>query len=1077
MSDNEDLLGEDLGDHSLADYNLGNEEEDQLLADDYDCGPSHNVPSSLGRGPGGYSEPGDIVPNEYGRQNLDYGQPVNYMPPEAECVVPNITVEVPIIPQHPERSTYAPYNEHVYEQDHAVVPPPIPAAPVESPQIVPSELSVGGNPKLMRERLPQRVYTHRAPLPRNIPDSLDKVFVPRNAYGGGRGRNSWRNPQYRQNHPYRRNNVFRANFTQRPSFPPPQIRPQIPNPPQILEAPPEIRPEITPQIPRELSPERPPILPPERPVIHIEQPLQPERMLQPDRQMIPPERQMMPSERQMMPPDRQIMPPERHMMPPERQILPPNRSPDRRMMSPDRPGIPGISPERPVLNPERLPFYMDQPVSHSERPNMHPERHPDRPDLNLERPVLHPDRPDIHLDRPIVHPDRPISHPDRPVLHPDRPMLQHEMPMENQNFPRFPFRNEERFGPNVRPNFGQNVRPHFERPMYYRPYNPRPFGPPIREINPNNNIPQVTIRQPLPMLPPMKGREREPEVRMLPVMPPNLPNLPPGGLAGKKVLINPHFKGNFQPPVDGPIKDIDDAAERFIAEQRNALARAAVRKFARRSPQRYIENTTIEIENDLARGPPPPRRRSEDEDLLRRQEEFISANRAGLRRRMRSPSPPPRRSPERRPRPPSDEDSEYRRKLREQEALREHVLRAKEVRRRKNAVALQKHLQEREKDKEGLPKPEEFQPIVKENRPTVTVTNEMQQEKPDTTRKTPEREKLEPKRDRSPIKVESAEANSTCGENLTPPHESVPQKSPERALTPPLPKRETKNTISDDELDLILDDIDDILSDEDDSGRFKEKPKKVEPAPKVQVDLRSKLPPKHAETKRPRQKIVFNETIEEKKKKEKSPVSRTAPSLPNKSMNTPKVEPKLERVKPKVEVTKTINTVKSRQQIIFDNKEKPEKDDDVPKFPNRRVILQRKIQTKEKSVFSRIDKNDPTQPHPGIFSRAVRTAIGSDKTRIVVKNEPSIEYESGSDIDEDKLLEDYGNMAIVTNLPHGMTDTRLNTLAGNDVQNLSLDKEERSAKITFKTTIAAENFKKKFNNKMVAASRLTVTLK
>lgn len=38
----------------------------------------------------------------------------------------------------------------------------------------------------------------------------------------------------------------------------------------------------------------------------------------------------------------------------------------------------------------------------------------------------------------------------------------------------------------------------------------------------------------------------------------------------------------------GPVKDIDDAAERFIAEQRNALARAAIRKHARRSPQRYV---------------------------------------------------------------------------------------------------------------------------------------------------------------------------------------------------------------------------------------------------------------------------------------------------------------------------------------------------------------------------------------------------------------------------------------------------------------------------------------------------------
>nr|XP_034826247.1 titin-like [Maniola hyperantus] len=1049
MSDNEDLLGEDLGDHSLADYNLGNDEEDQLLADDYDCGPSQNVPTSIGRGPVGYSGPVDMVPNEYTRQNLDYGQPMAYLPPEAECVVPNITVEVPNTPR-PEHSTYAPYSEPVYEQDHAVVPTPIPARPVEPPQIVPSEMTA--NVGVGRERLPQRVYTHRAPLPRNIPDSLDKVFVPRNAYGGGRGRNSWRNPQYRQNHPYRRNNVFRANFTQRPSFPPPQIRPQIVIPPQTREQfPPEIRPEVPRQIPREISPERPAILPPERQGLPMEPPVQPERViLHPERPIMPPERQILPQERLNFARD---VSPERRMMSPDRRMM----SPDRRMMSPERQMM---SPERSAMSPERQ----------------------------------------------VLHPDRPPFYPERPILHPDRPMLHPDMPMENQNFPRYQFRNEERYyGSNMRPNFNQNIRPNFERPMYYRPYNPRQFGPPIREIVPNNNVPQVTIRQPLSGLPAMKGREREPEVRMLPVLPPNLPTLPPGGLAGKKVLINPHFKGNFQPPVDGfpayiptriqktpplsptletkfgPIKDIDDAAERFIAEQRNALARAAGRKIARRSPQRYIENTTIEIENDLARGPPPPRRRSEDEDLLRRQEEFINANRAGLRRRMRSPSPP-RRSPERRPRPQSDEESEYRRKVREQETLRERVLRAKEVRRRKNAVELQKHLQEREKEKEKekeVPvkplKPVEVTPVVKEDKPTTTVITEPQQVKPDTTRKTPEKVEPERKRERSPIKVESVEANSTCGDNLTPPRESIAKVSPERALTPPLPKREDKRTISDDELDLILDDIDDILSDDDDTGRFKEKTKKAEPAPKTQVDLRSKLPPKHTEAKRPRQKIVFHDPTEDRKKKEKSPPSRTALSGSNK--NTIKVEAKVDRVKPKVEVTKS-NTNKSREKITFTNKEQPqrEKDEDKPKFPNRRVILQRKIQTKEKSVFSRID-NDPTQPNPGIFSRAVRTAIGSEKPRIVIKNEPTIEYESGSDVDEDKLLEEYGMMAIVTNLPHGMTDTRLNTLAGNDVQNLNLDKEDRSAKITFKTTIAAENFKKKFNNKMVAASRLTVTLR
>lgn len=136
-----------------------------------------------------------------------------------------------------------------------------------------------------------------------------------------------------------------------------------------------------------------------------------------------------------------------------------------------------------------------------------------------------------------------------PEISPERPILPQEMiPVENrqfnQNFQRFQYRNEER------QNFNPNVRPNFERPMYYpHSYNPNQFTQ--KEIIPN--MPQV-IRQPLPVLPANLPKGREPEVRMLPVLPPNLPNLPnlpPGGLAGKKVLINPHFKGSFQPPVEG----------------------------------------------------------------------------------------------------------------------------------------------------------------------------------------------------------------------------------------------------------------------------------------------------------------------------------------------------------------------------------------------------------------------------------------------------------------------------------------------------------------------------------------------
>ncbi|KAJ8708852.1 hypothetical protein PYW08_010234 [Mythimna loreyi] len=977
MSDNEDLLGDDLGDQSLADYNLGNEEEEQLLADDYDSVGPQNVPTSIGSG---YRETLDMGPPDYPSHVMEYNQqPIEYqVMAEAECVVPNISVEVPNAPL-PELPTYAPYEPPVFEE-HAV-PPAIPASPIESPQIVPTDMNAqlingdlgGPRERFVSERPPG---VQRMPQVRDIPDTLDKVVIPRGGFG--RGRTSWRNPQFvqrfsHQSHPYRRNNMQRGNFNQqqRPQFPPPQVR----------ASPPRARADF------------------------------------------PPEPALRPA--------------------------PPLEAP---------PVGPEVSPERPML-PHDMPMY---------RPAM-------------ERPPFPP-----RFFRPHM---------------------------------------EER--PQYRPNF---------EPRFFRPnFPPRQFAPPMREIVPNSShMPQVTIRQALPMAGPSveKGLKdgREPEVRMLPV--PLPANLPPGGLAGKKVLINPHFKGNFQPPVEGlpayiptriqkspplsptieskfgPVKDIDDAAERFIAEQRSALARAAVRKYARRSPQRYIENTTIEIENELAH---PPRRSNDDDDLLRRQEEFINANRAGLRRRMRSPSPPrrspsPRRSPERRPRPEAprhtDEDSEYKRRVREQESLRERVLRAKEVRRRKNAVALHKQLQDKEretqdKEKEALQKPGLEATPPSTPCPPPAPALEPQPSAPDTTRGSPDKparpdrldklDKARPDvkpakelRERSPLRDDTVEVNSTC-ENLTPPHALVVKReSSERALTPPLPD---KRTDSDDDLDLILGDIDGILSDDDDSGRFKEKTKKPEPPKsKPQVDLRSKLPPKSSSEhkKQQRQKIVFTEDREEgkSKKKEKSPPRRAVvtSSTVTEDAESP-VEVKKTKVKSKLDMT-----VKSRQRITYEKEqaEKAKEEEKKTAFSNRRVILQRKApKEKSSSVFSRIEvKSDPTKPNPGIFSRAVRTAIGTENTRIVIKkDEPQVQFESDSEIDEDTLLEDSGNIATVANLPHGMTDTRLKTLAGSEVQNLILDKEERSAKITFKTTIAAENFKKKFNNKMVAASRLSVTLR
>ncbi|GBP85259.1 hypothetical protein EVAR_92026_1 [Eumeta japonica] len=816
----EDILGDDLGDQSLADYNLGNEEEEQLLADDYDNASSQNVP---GRG---YRDNPEVV--DYSHR-VEYTRQVSlesYQTVDSECVVPNVTIEVThsgVPTEH--HANYATYGEMpVYEQEqHGVVPPAIPAAPMESPQIVPSEMpphGVTNMENMSRERFPSErpPGVQRTPQVRDIPDSLElwmltksaledetkklygatkrnnvnkkhvdwcnfkvrnvvgeveenKVYIPRPGFGRGQ-RTTWRNPQYqpRHSHPYRRHYVNRGHFlqqqTKRPSFSPQtQIRS---SPPHLRPEPPQIRPETS-------------LIRPETSHIRLEAP-------------------QLPSE----PAEQPIIPPE----------LPPITGPALfRPMSPQ--------------NIERSPF----------QPNpSFPQRFPGVPPMQ-----------NLPNFRPEVSPPRPS------------------------------------FPPNVRTPF--DPRPQIPFQFHQRPqFNPRPQFPlPAREIVPNsiNHMPQVTIRQAVPLnvppgVPPLNAppkmeefppklanrppeyNPREPEVRMLPVQLPT--SLPPGGLAGKKVLINPHFKGNFQPPVEGPVQNVDDAAERFIAEQRNALARAATRKYPRRSPQRYIENTTIEIENELARGD-RPRRDNDDADLLRRQEEFINANRAGLRRRMRSPSPVARRSPSPRrslsPRrrlsplrhhEPLDEEGEYRRRLREQESLRERVLRAKEVRRKKNAVALQKQIQDRERERqqqsETIMEKQSETDKDRENRPKEQDNKKV------------EMEREPPPRDRSPLKqkIETEQVkekeviDQKLTENLTPPRkvskEVEVKRSPERALTPPLPapdviqkRRESKEKVEnksgkidesildfEDDLDLLLGDIDGILSDDEDTGRFKEKP-------------------------------------------------------------------------------------------------------------------------------------------------------------------------------------------------------------------------------------------------------------
>lgn len=66
----EDLLADDLGDHSLADYNLGNDEEEELLADDFESGPQ-NVPISIDPS---YNDGSDLSSSDYSGHVMPYSQ-------------------------------------------------------------------------------------------------------------------------------------------------------------------------------------------------------------------------------------------------------------------------------------------------------------------------------------------------------------------------------------------------------------------------------------------------------------------------------------------------------------------------------------------------------------------------------------------------------------------------------------------------------------------------------------------------------------------------------------------------------------------------------------------------------------------------------------------------------------------------------------------------------------------------------------------------------------------------------------------------------------------------------------------
>ncbi|GBP91734.1 hypothetical protein EVAR_92011_1 [Eumeta japonica] len=66
-------------------------------------------------------------------------------------------------------------------------------------------------------------------------------------------------------------------------------------------------------------------------------------------------------------------------------------------------------------------------------------------------------------------------------------------------------------------------------------------------------------------------------------------------------------------------------------------------------------------------------------------------------------------------------------------------------------------------------------------------------------------------------------------------------------------------------------------------------------------------------------------------------------------------------------------------------------------------ILQRKATIQDKSVYTRVDKTHPSRPNPGIFSRAVKKAIGGETSgsRSIMMNPKSNMMDS--DVDEEQF--------------------------------------------------------------------------
>ncbi|XP_008557201.1 serine/arginine repetitive matrix protein 2 [Microplitis demolitor] len=507
MSDQDDaLLDEDLGDEE---YDLGNDEEEALLADDYEIDRQNNYKGEeetddvldLGVTDALDDLEGEDENVEYRNETVSHNQSHIYNDDSVNC-----------------HGTYYEQEEHVSYIEESIHDPSIQQNPSQIPlgdlreklqkNNVNSQRIAGngGGPgteddecEEARERR-NRFQPERTIIPPKmnlkIPDSLENVVTMEHARppafrgrGRGRGVRGIRggrfptqgnyNPRFSGRNPYE---------DQNPQFRPPLIE------------------------------NRPPLFPTGLPMMN--------------HQMINPQ-MYHPGHQQPPPPPRFQQYPQNHPPhgPPGGQHFP---EPGVRPAFNQFQGMPGPRipaprmdyhprPPGPRFNgpPNQLPYMQPQPPHYS------------GPRVPLEGPPLH-HHEQMSANHVGIHQQRPMGPPQGPPMHPGHQMHLQERPngMMPPSFPRAPGPAQ---GPPIPHHPGSQPRQNFEnRP----PFQEQSFdGRNVYEMKPSfNNPPGVNQFN--------SGPGPAGQQPATPVIP-NVP-LPPG----HKILINPHFRGNPQPPLD-----------------------------------------------------------------------------------------------------------------------------------------------------------------------------------------------------------------------------------------------------------------------------------------------------------------------------------------------------------------------------------------------------------------------------------------------------------------------------------------------------------------------------------------------